>query len=151
MGRVYFDVPLNLAQLDADVDVQDKFYSISQCIWHCTTKMLGPHRYLRISLRPTEKGSQPKREVASVQVYHDSSRSTPRQSAGVIAVELECVIRTHGSNKTSVSVTILEYRASYLTPALRINNVIRCRNNTLQFLKCSWERAPRTTILDPIK
>ena len=25
VGRVYVDVPLNLAQLDADVDVQDKF------------------------------------------------------------------------------------------------------------------------------
>jgi hypothetical protein len=105
-------------------------------------KCRGSHRRLRISPRPTEKGSQSKREVASVQVYHDGCWSTPRQSAGMIVVE--CVIKDF----TDLITRLLQFlniestlwdQVSYLTPVLRINYVIRCRNHTLPFLECSWE------------
>ena len=150
VGRVYFGVPLDLAQLDADVDVQDKFYSISQCIWHCTTEMprlVSPFESI------TTSNAQPKREAASVQVYHDGSWSTPRRCAGVFAVE--CVIKDLRSDKTSV--TILEYQSSLVGSSLLPHPGAedKPRNSlsqyTLLFLECSWERAPRTTIWIPLK
>lgn len=58
--------------------------------------------------------AQPKREAASVQVYHDGSWSTPRRCAGVFAIE--CVIKDLRSNKTSV--TILEYQSSLVGSSL---------------------------------